>query len=238
VVERSRGHAFEDLTARARIRQAALAQFAEHGYERTTIRSIAAAAGVSPGLLRHHFGSKEALRDAVDAHVLQEMRRLSDEVTKDSERGDLGPAAVSREAVRPFQGYLVRALMDGSPSIATMFDEMIAVTEHWIARADENRSDPPFADRRTRAAVFNAMALGVPLLHEQLSRVLGVDTFSPEGDRQVALALLDIYSHALLSPELAASARAGLDAAQGNPPPHDSPRRSGDAARPDRTEKL
>ena len=34
MVESSRGHAFEDLTARARIRQAALAQFAEHGYER------------------------------------------------------------------------------------------------------------------------------------------------------------------------------------------------------------
>ena len=37
----------DDLTARARIRQAALSQFAEHGFERTTIRGIAAEAGVS-----------------------------------------------------------------------------------------------------------------------------------------------------------------------------------------------
>jgi AcrR family transcriptional regulator len=209
--------AFEDLTARARIRQAALAQFAEHGYERTTIRGIAAAAGVSPGLVRHHFGSKHALRDAVDAHVLQEIRRLSNEIMEGGERGNLATSAISREAIRPFQGYLARALMAGSTTIARMFDEMVGPTEEWIARADKDRTDQAFADRRTRAAVLTAMALGVPLLHEHLSRVLGVDTFSAEGDRQIALAMLDIYSHALMSPELATSARAGLDPQRAGP---------------------
>ncbi len=211
--------AFEDLTARARIRQAALAQFAEHGFDRATIRGIAAEAGVSPALVRHHYGSKQALRDAVDLHVLQEVRRLSDEAMRDSERGDLGPSVVSRQAIRPFQGYLARALMDGSVTVATMFDQMAAVTEQWMGAADEGRTDPPFADRRTRAAVLTAMVLGIPLLHEHLSRVLGVDSLSPGGDRQIALALLDLYSHTLLSPELAASARAGFDSAPDRPAP-------------------
>ncbi len=174
---------------------------------------------MSLGLVRHHFGSKQALRDAVDAHVLAEIQRLSDEIMRGGERGNLASSAVSRQAIRPFQGYLARALMDGSPTIATMFDQMIKPAEQWLALADEGRAEPPFADRRTRAAVFTAMAFGVPLMREQLSRVLGVDIFSPEGDRQVALALLDLYSHALLSPELAASARAGLD----NPPDGASP---------------
>jgi TetR/AcrR family transcriptional regulator, regulator of cefoperazone and chloramphenicol sensitivity len=44
-----------------------------------------------------------------------------------------------------------------------------------------------------------------------------VDTFAPEGDRRVALAMLDIHSHAQVSPELAASARAAL-----GPPPNES----------------
>ncbi len=56
------GPAAEDLTARARIRDAALAQFAEYGFDRATVRGIAGAAGVSPGLVRHHFGSKNGLR--------------------------------------------------------------------------------------------------------------------------------------------------------------------------------
>lgn len=203
--------AFEDLTARARIREAALAQFTEHGYERTTIRGIAAAAGVSPGLVRHHFGAKEDLREAVDAHVLAEILRINEEVMANSERGNLAPSGLSRDAVRPYQGYLIRALTEGSPSAVTMFDSMVVATEEWLARADRNRADPPAVDLRTRAAVLVAMALGVTLLHEHVSRAVGVEVLSPEGDTRLALALLDIYSHALITPELAASARAGLD---------------------------
>ena len=52
--------ALEDLTARARIRDAALVLFAERGTNSTTVRDIAKAAGVSGGLLRHHFGQRGA----------------------------------------------------------------------------------------------------------------------------------------------------------------------------------
>lgn len=45
----------------ARILAAARARFAESGYERTTIRAVAAAAGVDPGLVMHYFGSKGGL---------------------------------------------------------------------------------------------------------------------------------------------------------------------------------
>jgi AcrR family transcriptional regulator len=204
--------AFDDLTARARIREAAMEQFAEHGFERTTIRGIAAAAGVSGGLVRHHYGSKQGLKDAVDEHVLAEILRINDEIMAATQRGDLTPAALTREAVRPFQAYLARALVDGSTTLATVFDQMVAPIEKWFALADEERTEPPYADRHVRAAVFTAMALGVPLMQQQLSRVLGIDITSVEGDRLLAMALLDIYSHALLTPDLAATARAGLEA--------------------------
>uniref|UniRef100_UPI0013D78043 TetR/AcrR family transcriptional regulator n=1 Tax=Fodinicola feengrottensis TaxID=435914 RepID=UPI0013D78043 len=56
----------DDLTARARIRNAALRQFADKGVKGTTIRGVAEAAGVSPALVQHHFGSKEQLREYVE----------------------------------------------------------------------------------------------------------------------------------------------------------------------------
>src|SRR5882762_2638903 len=65
----------EDLTARARIRDVALRHFAERGVDGTTIRGIAADAGVSAGLVQHHFGSKEELRAACDAYVMNTIRR-------------------------------------------------------------------------------------------------------------------------------------------------------------------
>lgn len=44
---------------RAEILAAARAEFAGRGYERTTVRGIARAAGVDPALVHHYFGSKE-----------------------------------------------------------------------------------------------------------------------------------------------------------------------------------
>ena len=56
----------EDLTARARIREAAFRLFAAHGVEGTSLRAIAEEAGTSAALVMHHFGSKVGLVRAVD----------------------------------------------------------------------------------------------------------------------------------------------------------------------------
>ena len=88
---------------------------------------------------------------------------------------------------------------------------MVTATEQWLAHADEAHADPPTIDRRVRATLVTAMALGVPLLHDHVSRAMGNDMFGPEGERLVALSLLDIYSHNLLDRRAAAAARSGFD---------------------------
>jgi AcrR family transcriptional regulator len=45
----------------ARILDAARQMFAELGYDRTTIRAVAAAAGVDAGLVMHYYGTKDEL---------------------------------------------------------------------------------------------------------------------------------------------------------------------------------
>ncbi|MEE2854369.1 MAG: TetR family transcriptional regulator [Actinomycetota bacterium] len=50
---------------RATILSAARSLFSAHGFERTTIRSIAAEAGVDPALVMHYFGNKADLFAAV-----------------------------------------------------------------------------------------------------------------------------------------------------------------------------
>ncbi len=46
---------------RGRLIGAARQIFSEHGYERTTVRQIAAVAGVNPALINRYFGGKEQL---------------------------------------------------------------------------------------------------------------------------------------------------------------------------------
>jgi AcrR family transcriptional regulator len=71
----------DDRTTRAVIRDEALRLFAERGPDAVTVRQIAAAAGVSPGLVIHHFGSKDGLRKAVDEHVLAMFGAMLGELT-------------------------------------------------------------------------------------------------------------------------------------------------------------
>jgi AcrR family transcriptional regulator len=61
VAERTTKRADQRRDTEARILAAARQAFAEAGYDRATIRAIAAAAGVNPGLVMHYFGSKEEL---------------------------------------------------------------------------------------------------------------------------------------------------------------------------------
>lgn len=63
---------------RQALRVAAIELFAERGYDRTTVRDIAARAGVNQALLFRYFGSKEALfADATAGH-----RREGTDATK------------------------------------------------------------------------------------------------------------------------------------------------------------
>lgn len=65
------GVEFSDLSASARIREFALQLFARQGIRGTSIRNVAAAAGVSPGAVVHHFPTKRALEQAVHEDVIQ-----------------------------------------------------------------------------------------------------------------------------------------------------------------------
>jgi AcrR family transcriptional regulator len=201
---KERPAAFEDLTARARIREAALEHFARDGYDRATIRAIARTAGVSPGLLRHHYGSKEDLREACDHYVFEMIHHINAELMTDP-----GASAQLREASKPFGRYVARSLADESPTVGPIFDELVTMTEAWLARADDSRTDAPTVDRRVRAALFTATKIGIPLLHEHVSRALGTDMFGADGERLIVLALLDIYSHALIDRDVATAAAAG-----------------------------
>jgi TetR/AcrR family transcriptional regulator, regulator of cefoperazone and chloramphenicol sensitivity len=205
------GAAFEDLTARARIRDAALQYFTEYGFDRATIREIARAAGVSPGLVRHHFGSKDDLRKACDVYALQALHAYVERAMTDEGLNDPEIIAEARDPLHPYQQYLARALIDESEAAAQIFDEMVAMTEQLLQRIDKQRPDPPVADLRTRAALTVAMALGIPAFRAHISRSIGTDILSPEGDRRVVLAVLDIQSHPTISPDTARTLRQGLD---------------------------
>jgi AcrR family transcriptional regulator len=199
--------ASSDLTARARIRDAAIVLFGERGIDQATIREIAQAAEVSSGLLRHHFGSKEGLRDACDEYAMSELTGLSGRFTT------LGALDGLTPRVLVLQRYLIRSTMDGSPTGNAMFDRMVDYGEKWFATTDLKSSDP-----RAFVAVLSAMKMSLFTMRDQLSRALGTDVGEPDGWTRMLRASLDIFANPLISPEQAAQAHAALERITGEDP--------------------
>ncbi|WP_336203745.1 TetR/AcrR family transcriptional regulator [Nonomuraea sp. LPB2021202275-12-8] len=210
----------EDLTARARIRDAAMRHFGELGYERASLRGIAETAGVSPGLVRHHFRSKQGLREACDEHLVKMIRWSNDQARAGLASGGLDAVLAARSVPAPQRRYMLRALAEGSAG--ALFDELARLTVPWLHEADQSRPDPPAVDVEIRAALVTAMALSVGILHEHLSRAMGVDVFSPHGDRLLARGLVDLYSHPMLSLEDAGRILSALDEAERTSPEGES----------------
>jgi len=185
--------AFEDLTARARIREAAIRLFAEHGVEETAVLDIAKEAGVSGGLIRHHFGSKDGLRVACDTYVCSELVRFKLEaLEKRKADPDFLVTFDARQVL--LRRYFGRAMIDGSPAAASRFDDIVDESEQWFI--DQPGLD--LADARACAAVMTGMTIGVLAMQDHIARALGEDPLSPKLQERIGLAYGDIYSPALL----------------------------------------
>jgi AcrR family transcriptional regulator len=118
----------EDLTAQARIRNAALELFAARGVKATTIRDVARRAGVSHGLVQHHFKTKDGLRKAVDKFVLDDARWTITDLPEPIEERAAEFAKRMGEVVgeRPAALlYLARSASDGDKLGLETFREML-----------------------------------------------------------------------------------------------------------------
>ena len=156
---------FKTVTAkgedtRKRIYAAALALFRERGFDATTMRDIAAAAGMSLGAAYHYFPSKDAIVLAFyDRVSLEHARRVTTDLASKAKLGDrLSVAFQSKLEIvrddRPLMGALLRYAGDARHPLSFFGD---ATREH----------------RLQSMAIF-ASALGDESLPDDLARLAPV----------------------------------------------------------------
>jgi AcrR family transcriptional regulator len=163
--------------------EAAIRVVANEGLRGLTIRAVAAEAGVSHGLVRHHFGSRAALVEAtllrsveiaIDTSSLAPGSGRIDEIS-----ADLGSAVEAEEELLAFQYELLleaRRRPELMPHVVRMYDDYVAAAEGELERA--GLADVPEAGRVLFAAL-DGLALqqvvfghrerteaGVALVHE------------------------------------------------------------------------
>lgn len=189
-----------DLTARARIRDAAIDLFATEGFD-VTVRAIAARAGVSAGLITHHFGAKDALRAECDAEVLRRYHSLKSEAVADpggylAERLAVpGPAAV-------LLVYLLRAIHAGGPPARDFLASLLDHTRAIMAESVASGLVRPSRDEEARLRHLTHQTVGAMLVQFVTSPGLTPDEFvaSLRAEQQDSvLAVLELYSEGLFT---------------------------------------
>lgn len=188
----------DDLTARARIRDAALHRFGEVGFKAATVRGIAERAGVSAALVVHHFGSKERLREAVEDHLMEQI--VDDAFAALAGGSSLDKSSMLKTAqdYAPAMAYIARALTEDAEVGRHLYDRMFRDTLTYFAAGEEAGVIRPCADPEGRAAAMLNADLGQTLLLHHTQRVL--DMADPaEATLRVAGPVLDAYTDGLFT---------------------------------------
>lgn len=147
---------------RQEILDAARAAFAELGYDRTTVRGIASAAGVDPAMIHHYFGTKQGLFTASVAMPVAIDQALPDAVGDDPSKAGERVARLffqvweDPEPRTALLGQLRHSFVTGEPPPIAGF-----ITTAVLGRVAERMTG---SDRELRAELVASHLLGVALL--------------------------------------------------------------------------
>lgn len=155
-----------DLTAAARIRDAAIEQFGAHGFG-VGLRKIAEAAGVSAALVIHHFGSKEGLRKACDDFIAEEIRTAKSETIRSTQPSTWLAGMAGVESYAPMTTYLVRSMQSSGDLAKMLWRRMIQDAEEYLEEGVRAGTLKPSRDPKARAKYLAITGGGGFLLYLQ-----------------------------------------------------------------------
>jgi len=188
-----------DLTAAARIRDAALERYGQHGFG-VGLRTIAEAAGVSAALVIHHFGSKEGLRKACDDYVAEEIRSSKSETLQSNDPATWFAAMAEIESYAPMMAYLVRSMQSGGELATMLWQRMIDNAEEYMDDGVRAGTIRPSRDPHARARFLALAGGGAFLLYLQMHETpTDLKAVLRDYSRDMVLPALEVYTEGLLA---------------------------------------
>ena len=189
----------DDRTAIARIRDAAIQQFGEHGFE-VGLRSIARAAGVSAALVIHHFGSKEGLRAACDEYIAEEIRTTKQASLQTNDPATWFTQLAAIDEYAPMVAYLVRSMQSGSDLAKALWRRMIDNADQYLADGVRAGTLKPSRDPAARARFLAMSGGGAFLLYIQLHDTpTDLRAVLRDYAQDMVLPALEVYTEGLMA---------------------------------------
>jgi TetR/AcrR family transcriptional regulator len=147
------------MDKQARVLDAALAEFAEQGYQAASLNRVVAKAGIAKGSLYQYFPNKEGIFNYIFLHALKVVRRTLNAVKEETleenffvrlEKSLLAGVRFSREHPRIFSLYL-----------KIQFDKNMPFREEFLAAVRRHATEY-FASLVRRAQARGELRPGVP----------------------------------------------------------------------------
>jgi AcrR family transcriptional regulator len=189
----------DDLTAVARIRDAAIEQVGQHGFS-VGLRAIAKAAGVSAALVIHHFGSKDGLLTACDEYIVEQIRQTKSETLKSADATAWFAQMAEIESYAPMMAYLVRSMQSGSALAKAFWQKMIDNAEGYLEEGVRAGTLKPSRDPRARARFLGMNNGGGFLLYLQMhENPTDLRAVLRDYAEDMVLPALELYSNGLMA---------------------------------------
>lgn len=201
----------DDTSRRSLILKAAAKLFREHGYERTSVRQIAEALGMTSGSLFYHFATKEELLVAVMEEGVRDIMR-------GVQNGLAGESCLPERMLAMVRCHLTALLGPKLDAMTVMLYEWRSLSEPARARVLTSRDA---YEELWMAPIDEAAALGLVDADTLLVRqtVLGALNWTGQWyrpDRRMGVELLAQRMFHLLFPRLAERLGSGVDQDRGS----------------------
>src|SRR6185369_14698123 len=190
----------DDLTAVARIRDAAIDQVGQHGFN-VGLRAIAQAAGVSAALVIHHFGSKDGLLRACDEYIANEIKQVkSESLTTASDPASWLTMVADIESFAPMTAYLVRSMQSGGNLARGFWQQMVDNAEEYLEDGVRAGTLKPSRDPKARARFLSINNGGGLLLYLQMhDNPTDLRAVLRDYAEDMVLPALELYSNGLMA---------------------------------------
>jgi AcrR family transcriptional regulator len=188
-----------DMTATARIRDAAIEQWGQHGFN-VGLRAIAEAAGVSAALVIHHFGSKEGLRKACDDYIAEEVRTAKSESLRSADPATWFAQMAEIESYAPMMRYLVRSMQSGTELAKTFWRRMLENAEEYLEEGVRAGTLKGSRDPKARAKYLGLTGGGGFLLYLQMhDNPTDMAAVLQDYSEEMVLPALEVYTKGLMT---------------------------------------
>ena len=192
---------------RKELAQAAFELFSQSGFRQVNLNDIAERAGVSIGLIRHYYGSKDGLIDECTQVVMDRLHNIFRHILDGSGPSE-GTEFLEHLQHRTTEAltdnvsllkYLRQLALENTPAANEAFKEYFLLLQQELNRVEAAGHLRHEANKVWLTFHLMFMQMGPVFLSEQIEAIIGVPSHSPEAIRERGKENVRILKYGILA---------------------------------------